>query len=111
MKRFLRATVAPAIFLGLTVYFGYNAVNGSRGFIAQAREQAEIAKARTDLKTVTARRGRWEAKVAALKSNAIQADMLNQQARAVLNLANPADLVVPVKPGQAPGAESSAAAD
>lgn len=103
MKRFLRATIGPVIFLTLTVYFAYNAVNGSRGFVAQAQERSMITKARSDLKLVTAKRDRWEAKVAALKSDGIQADMLNEQARAVLNLANPADLVVPIKPDVAHG--------
>ena len=101
MKRFLRATIGPVIFLTLTVYFAYNAVNGSRGFVAQAQERALIARARSDLTVVSARRDRWEAKVTALKTNAVQADMLSQQSRAVLNLANPADLVVPTKPDHA----------
>jgi cell division protein FtsB len=98
MKRILRAAAAPVIFLTLTVYFGYNVIHGSRGFVAQSRESREIVQARQDLKTVLARRDRWEARVAALKSTAIEPDMLDQQARAVLNLANPADLVVPLHP-------------
>lgn len=100
MKRVLRAAIAPFIFLTLTVYFGYNALHGSRGFVAQSAEARAIANARADLKTVLARRDRWEARVAALKPKAIEPDMLDQQARAVLNLANPADLVVPLHPGE-----------
>lgn len=98
MKRLLRAAIAPVLFLTLTVYFGYNAIHGSRGFIAQAAEDRDIVNARHDLKAVLAKRDFWEARVAALKPAAIQPDMLDQQARTVLNLANPADLVVPLHP-------------
>ena len=96
MKRIFRAVIGPAIFLTLTVYFGYNAIHGSRGFIAQSVETREIGKARTDLKAVLARRDRWDARLAALNPKAIEPDMLDGQARAVLNLANPDDLVVPL---------------
>jgi cell division protein FtsB len=99
MKRILRAVIGPAIFLTLTVYFGYNAIHGSRGYIAQSVETKTIHKAKADLKVVLARRDRWEARVAALAPNAIEPDMLDGQARAVLNLANPDDLVVPLDHG------------
>jgi cell division protein FtsB len=43
---------------------------------------------------VDATRADWEAQVAALNSQSIGQDMLDQQARLVLNLAEPSDLVV-----------------
>ncbi len=96
MKKILRAAAGPAIFLILTAYFSYNALHGSRGFVAQSAESGAIIRAQADLKSVLAERDRWEARVAALNPKAIQPDMLDGQARAVLNLADPDDLVVPL---------------
>jgi cell division protein FtsB len=73
----------PVIFLAITYYFGWNAVHGARGLEAQRQEQVELAKA---IKSFQA--------VAALNSQSIGQDMLDQQARLVLNLAEPSDLVV-----------------
>jgi cell division protein FtsB len=101
MKRRLRSIIAPSIFLAITVYFVMNALHGSRGLDAQASERAELATAQQAQAQAEAARDEWETKVAALKDSAIEPDMLNLQARKVLNLADPTDLEVPLK-GPAP---------
>lgn len=98
MKRRLRAVVLPVIFLLVTGYFVFNAINGSRGIIAQRQHQAILVQDQVALTTTTARRDRWQARVNALQHHSIAPDMLNQQARAVLDLANPDDLAVPIHP-------------
>jgi cell division protein FtsB len=94
IKNRLRAMLPPVIFLAITYYFGWNAVHGARGLEAQRQEQVELAKAITSFQAVDATRADWEAQVAALNSQSIGQDMLDQQARLVLNLAEPSDLVV-----------------
>lgn len=105
MRRRLRAFVFPCLFLAVTGYFVFNAVNGSRGILAQRHHEAMLAQDRAALTATTARRDRWQARVDSLRHHAIAADMLDQQARSVLNFADPDDLVVTVKPesGQAGG--------
>lgn len=102
MKRRFRALVVPFLFLAVTGYFVFNAVNGSRGIIAQHHNEAVLARDRATLAATTTRRDRWQARVDSLRHHAIQADMLDQQARSVLNLADAGDLVVTLKdpPGQ-----------
>ena len=107
MKRRLRGLVLPVLFLVVTAYFVFNAINGSRGIIAQRHDKAILAKDRQSLTDVTARRDRWQARVDALHHHAIAPDMLNEQARAVLNLADPDDLAVPLHPSPAPPAPAA----
>lgn len=98
MKRRLRAIVLPILLLAVTGYFVFNAVNGSRGIIAQRHNQVLLVRDRIALAATTARRDRWQARVDSLRHHAIAPDMLDQQARAVLNLAEPDDLAIPLPP-------------
>ncbi|SHE88392.1 Cell division protein FtsB [Acidocella aminolytica 101 = DSM 11237] len=94
IKNRLRGLVAPAIFLALTYYFGWNAVHGKSGLEAQAKEHQQLATAQQQADAVHQRLVMWQTKVASLSGQAIQPDMLDEEARNVLNLANPGDLVV-----------------
>ncbi len=90
--------VPPVIFLAITWYFGWNAVHGARGLEAQANERAELARAQQNFTAVDMLRAQWEVRVADLGGASIAPDMLDEQARQVLNLAEPSDLVVKLPP-------------
>jgi cell division protein FtsB len=94
LKARLQAAIWPSIFLGITAYFGWNAVHGKSGLQAQQAQRAQLADARTAFTTVDADRAQWEIRIADLSAQSIGPDMLDDQARQVLNLANPGDLVV-----------------
>ncbi len=98
IKRRLMALVPPAIFLAITWYFAWGALHGARGLEAQAAERAQLAKAQQDFAAVDAARAQWETRVAALGDKSIAPDMLDAEARQVLNLSDPADLVVKLPP-------------
>jgi cell division protein FtsB len=102
VKRRIRAVIVPLLLLIVTGYFVFNAIKGSRGITAQRQDQALLAQDKTALTAVQARRDRWQARVDALRHHAIDPDMLNAQARSVLNLADPDDLSVPLKPSAVP---------
>lgn len=105
MKRRIRALILPLLLVAITGYFAFNAIHGSRGIKAQRQNQTLLAQDRATLKAVKANRDRWQARVDALRHHAIAADMLDQQARSVLDLAKPDDLAVPLKqahPGTSP---------
>ncbi len=102
IKNRLRGLVAPAIFLALTYYFGWNAVHGKSGLEAQAAQRAQLANVQKQADTTHQRLVLWQTRVADLNGQAIQPDMLNEEAREVLNLADPDDLVV-----ELPGHKSS----
>jgi cell division protein FtsB len=84
----------PALFLLITGYFAWNAVHGARGLEAQAAERMELARARQNFAAVDEVRNQWELKIAALGDQSIAGDMLDAESRLVLNLADPADLMV-----------------
>ncbi len=97
VKRRLRAVIVPLLLLVVTGYFVYNAIKGTRGITAQQHDRAILAQDDETLAKVDTSRNRWQARVDALRHHAIAKDMLNDQARAVLNLANPDDLSVPLQ--------------
>ncbi len=98
IKRRLLAMLPPVIFLGITFYFAWNAVHGARGLEAQAVERAALAKTQHDFAMADAARQQWQTKVDQLGGPAIAPDILDEQARIVLNLAAPADLIVDLPP-------------
>lgn len=110
MKRRLRTLILPTIFLIVTGYFVFNALAGSRGMRAQAHDRQALERAQSQLVAVEARRTRWQARVDGLANGAIRPDLLDQEARIVLNLARPDDLVVPLGPQAAAAAPATATA-
>jgi len=88
--------VPPVMFLGITWYFAFNAMHGTRGLEAQHLQEAELAQARIEFTAVDNQRSEWETRIATLNGQSIAGDMLDNEARVVLNLANPADLIVEI---------------
>jgi cell division protein FtsB len=98
LKRRAKAAIAPAIFLSLVAYFGWNATHGDRGLMAYAQRQGLLKQAQADLAQAQADKDAWERRVAGLRGNHVDPDTLDERARAMLNLADPADVVVPYAP-------------
>ncbi|MGH7056857.1 MAG: FtsB family cell division protein [Acetobacteraceae bacterium] len=94
----MRAAVAPLVFLALTGYFALNAVEGAHGLIARAKDSRTFSAVRQELSKVTAKRERWEIKVAGLRTDHLDTDLLDERARAMLNLVEPSDIVVEYAP-------------
>ncbi len=95
LKRRLRAAVPPLIFMALTGYFGWNATSGDRGLKAYAARQDMLRIAESDLAQAEAERDAWDRRVAGLHNAHLDRDTLDERARAMLNLTDPADIVVP----------------
>jgi len=99
VKRKLRAAVAPLFFFSLVGYFGWSATQGNHGLVAYAQRQKLLQQAQDDLTKIQAERTDWEHRVAALRTDHLDADMLDERARAMLNLSDPGDLIVPYGDG------------
>ncbi len=95
IKRAVRAIVPPAFFLSLVAYFGWNVAHGDRGLLAYAQRQQMLATAQADLARAQAEQQVWQRRVDGLRPSHIDRDALDQQVRATLNLADPADIIVP----------------
>ena len=98
IKRRLKAAIAPLIFLSLVGYFGWNAVQGNHGLVAYAQRQQLLAQAQADQAQTQADKDAWDLRVSALRSRHLDADMLDERSRAMLNLANPNDIIVSYGP-------------
>jgi cell division protein FtsB len=98
IKRRLKAAIAPLIFLSLVGYFGWNAVQGNHGLVAYAQRQQLLTQALADQAQSKADKDAWDLRVSALRSRHLDADMLDERSRAMLNLANPNDIIVSYGP-------------
>jgi cell division protein FtsB len=94
LKKYLAASAPPALFLAIAAYFVWNAVHGQGGLVDQQRQAALLAQAQQQYAVIDAQRLEWETRIGDLSGQSVTPDMVDSQARRVLNLADPADLVV-----------------
>jgi cell division protein FtsB len=78
-------------------YFGVNAHTGNHGLRAKQDLDQQIAQLSEELGTLKAERTVWERRVALLKPESIDPDMLDERARTLLNYADPRDLTLRLK--------------
>lgn len=100
IKRAAVAMIAPCVFLSVTGYFLWQASRGDHGLGNYALRQGQLASAQKELADAEAERDMWENRVGGLRANHIDPDTLDERARAMLNLAQPEDIVVPYGPGK-----------
>ncbi len=80
-----------ALFIG---YFAVNAFTGNHGLRAQADLDQQLASMQSEIKQLKSERSLWERRVALLRSDRIDPDMLDERARALLGLTDPRDLTL-----------------
>ena len=78
-------------------YFGINAYTGDHGLRAKQDLDAQITQLTDELAALRAERANWERRVALLQSQSIDADMLDERARALLNCPDPRELTLQLK--------------
>ena len=100
LRRQAKAAVAPAVFLGLAGYFGWSATQGTRGSQAYAVRQEQLRTVEAELLRTMTERDMWERRVAGLRDKRLDPDTLDERARAMLNVADPSDLVMPYGVGK-----------
>jgi cell division protein FtsB len=87
--------VLAGLFIG---YFGVNAYTGKNGINARQGLDRQIQGLASELESARAERARWERRVALLKSDQIDPDMLDERARRLLNYVDPHDVTIMVRP-------------
>jgi len=78
----------------LIAYFGVNAFTGNHGLKARHELDAQIADLIAERDRLRAERERWQHRVALLKSDRLDPDMLDERARTLLEYVDPRDLVL-----------------
>lgn len=98
LKRRARMMLAPSVFLAITGYFAWNATQGDRGLKAYAQRKNLLHQVLVDQEAAKAERDGWETRVAGLRARHLDPDTLDERARAMLNLAQPTDVIVKLGP-------------
>jgi cell division protein FtsB len=86
--------------VGLATYFGYHALTGSRGLLAWRDLNAELASTRQDLESLRAERTALAQKVARLRPDGLDPDLIDELARRQLSLADPLDVIILLDDGR-----------
>jgi cell division protein FtsB len=87
--------IFAALFIG---YFAMNAFSGDHGLRAQQDLEQQLAAMRGELAGLKAERTHWERRVALLRADRIDPDMLDERARALIGYVDPRDLTLLVHP-------------
>jgi cell division protein FtsB len=80
-------------------YFGMHAYSGNHGLRAKEDLAQQMKELSEEVARLRAERTEWERRVALLRSNGLDPDMLDERARAMLNYVHPRDLVLSTKAG------------
>ncbi|HSA82439.1 MAG TPA: septum formation initiator family protein [Geminicoccaceae bacterium] len=80
--------------LGLAAYFGYHAVNGSRGLFAWRDVNAELAATQQELESLRAERRTLDERVRRLRHNSLDPDLIDELARKELSFVEPLDVII-----------------
>ena len=94
LKKRAKAAVPPLMLLAVAGYFGWNATQGDHGLQSYARQHEQLRLAQGELDHVNTEVEMWERRVTGLRNTRLDPDTLDERARAMLNLAQPTEVVV-----------------
>ncbi len=94
LRRRARHVLVPMLGALLLAYFGYHAIEGDRGMLAYLRLVQEIKKAEISRDLIQADRQQIERRVALLRPDGVDPDMLDERARIMLNLGRRDELTI-----------------
>lgn len=102
VRRFLRSLLVLGALYGaaglIAAYFVWHGVNGQRGLKAGVEYEQRIAELRRELDTLMAERGQWERKIALLRGDLIDSDILDDEARVALGRVHRNEVVILLPP-------------
>jgi cell division protein FtsB len=96
IRKRARALTGPVLGLMLTGYFGYHLVEGDRGLRAWMHLSQELRQAKEQLAAVSARRTELQHRVAHMRADHVDPDLLESQIRKTLDVLRPDEIVIPV---------------
>lgn len=92
LRSILNALALYTLAALLIGYFGVNAYNGDRGLKAKEDIERQMATLTAELDRLKAEEAQWHRRIALLKSDDLDPDMLDERARILLDYADPHDL-------------------
>ncbi len=89
-----RHIVGPVLCLVLVGYFAYHLVNGERGFIALLQLDQQIQEAKANAAILAKERTEVESRVALMRPDQLDPDMLEERARLMLSVGHPDEVMI-----------------
>ncbi len=83
---------------GIGSYFVWHAINGERGLKTSGEYERTITLLRAELGAVKSERDQWRRRIDLLRGDAIDKDLLEEEARVLLDRVHKNDLVVFLPP-------------
>jgi cell division protein FtsB len=96
LRRRGRAITGPVLGISLVCYFAYHLFVGDRGLLAWMELTQELRDAKATQSALDIERTTLERRVGLLQPEHLDPDMLDERARATLNLVGPSEVVVPL---------------
>jgi cell division protein FtsB len=98
IRAYARQVVGPTLAVSIFAYFAYHAVEGDRGLLAWLQLQQDVESAQAELSKVSRVRAALAHQTELLRSEAIDPDMLDERARAVLGLMRKDEIIIVTPP-------------
>src|SRR3954463_12894615 len=96
-KRLRSFLTALGLYVGVALligYFGVNAYTGNHGLRPKPDLDQQTPPLTGELSTLRAERANWDRRVALLRSDSLDPDMLDERARSLLDYVDPRDLTL-----------------
>ncbi|HMB76506.1 MAG TPA: septum formation initiator family protein [Kiloniellaceae bacterium] len=97
-----RKSLPQVLAASFVVYIAYHTLQGERGLNTWVQLNAELAKAEALQQGLTAERRELETRVAHLRRESLDRDLLEERARIVLNLGRPDEYVINLPAAERP---------
>ncbi|NIX77453.1 FtsB family cell division protein [Microvirga terricola] len=93
-RKILIPLLVYSVSAGVVGYFVHHAHSGARGIEAREQFEAQAADLTRELEAVKTERADWERRIALLRSDQIDRDLLEERARIMLGRVHRNDLVI-----------------
>lgn len=99
-RSILRRLMLPVAIIAWLAYFSWHAFHGDHGIFARQRLEQRVAQLEGELAELEAQREGLKHRIALLRPESLDPDMIEEQARILLNLVHPDEITVflPARP-------------
>ena len=94
LRRFTYPVILYLVSGGIGGYFVWHAINGDRGLKVSDEYQKSITMLKAGLDTAKAEKAAWQNRIDLMSGEAIDRDLLDEEARTLLGRVDKADLVI-----------------
>jgi len=92
----LRQFLVGALLVSFQAYLGYSAINGQFGLVNRQQMQLDIKALQAEKATLQARIDNYQQHIALFDPKQLDPDIISEKARALLSMANPDDIIIPL---------------